>query len=225
MPRLPIPKNRLSAKNRPVKFEVEIGGQKLGGTSEDIYQARRRYVRAGERYEKQAAKETGAAADRLRALAEANYKTALSMYENEQAAAKFAEKHNLPTPKKPLSEGARSRLVEESSSALESVRKDPRRRRELEARELMRGPVGSRIMAATKDIWYDPTAEKQDMALAYRRIEQAFGADSMAGVIKKFEDELGDELYQQPKDFETISDSPSTIRAARLARKVMRNAK
>lgn len=226
MPKLPklTPKTR---KNRPAKIEIDVGGQKFSGSSEDIYQARRRYTRAGERYEKQAAKETGAQAERLRLLADDNYKRALATYENKEAQARFAAKHNLPVPKKTLGEGALSRLVSDSSDALESVRRDPERRRKLEAKTLMRGPVGSRIMAATKDIWYDPNAAVQDMSLAYRKIMQTFGVTSMEDVIKRFQDEMGEDLYKDVSDDgeRYARDSQYTIQAQELARQIMRDAK
>lgn len=189
--------------------------------------ARRRYERAGERLEQQAAKESGTAAERLRQLAEENYKKAVALYDDKKAQARFAAKHEIATPKKSISEGGASRLIDESANALESARQDPARRRELETREIMRGPVGSRIMAATKDIWYDANAPKQDMALAYQKIMHAFGANSMADVIKRFEDELGEDLYKEPasEGDRYKRDSPITIQAEKLARRVMRDAK
>lgn len=202
MPRIPLP--------RP---------KKKGDVS---YNARRRYIRAGERLEKQAAKETGAAAERLRYQAQQNYEKALSLYENERDQRRFAEKHDLAIPKRKIDEEKRKSRISESFKKLESNIRSPELKSDQEARELLSSKIGSRIYAATKDIWMGETGEF-NQAEINQQIMDAFGAKSMSEVIKKFEDELGEDLYKEPKSLERYDEVVAV--GKRLARSIKRNAK
>lgn len=174
---------------------------------------------------KQAEKETGTAAERLRAQAETNYANAARLYEDESALARFRAKHDLPDVEIATGE-EREFLQRASEFTKESILSDSAIRSELEARELLRGPVGRRIYSATRDLWYDESKKVQDPSTFDQKIMDAMGVNSMSEVIDKFEKEMGEQLYNS-EDFESDrpSDSPRAVLAAKFARRFIFNAR
>lgn len=193
--------------------------------SDDAYNARRRFERRGDRLMKQAEKETGTAAERLRAQAESNYANAARLYEDESALARFRAKHDLPEVEIATGE-EREFLQRASEYTKESMLDDSAIRSELEARELLRGPVGRRIYSATRDLWYDESRKVQDPSTFDQKIMDAMGVNSMSEVIDKFEKEMGEDLYKTD-DIESNrpSDSPRGVLATKFARLFKANAR
>lgn len=144
---------------------------------DDVYNARRRFKRAAERYERDAAKASPIEAARLKKQAE---------YMRSQAELTYKGKDNAVRMEK---------RIKYSFSTLEGARKDVGKRRDIEAHELMKTDIGAKIYGATVSIWQDSKYSNRDVALM-----EYFGVSDLMGVIEKFESEFGEKLYS--KDFE-----------------------
>lgn len=161
--------------------------------SDDAYNARRRFKRAAERYERDAAKASPIEAARLRKQAE---------YMRTQAELTYKGRDNATHMKK---------RIKDSFSTLEGARKDVGKRRDIEASELMKTDIGAKIYGATVSIWQDSKYADRDVALM-----KYFGVTDLMGVIEKFEAEFGEKLYS--KDFEpNLKPSEALALAAILA--------
>lgn len=194
--------------------------------ADSTYNARRRFTRRAERLEKQAATESGAAAERLRIQAEDNYKKAMELFDSKEKQKEFAQKHGIEFTEKDTSAARREHLLQESVKRLESNLTDPTARRESEAREVLNSKVGSRIYAATRDIWIDYIDEEgkghiDNRAMIERRIMDEFGVDSMAEVIDMFEKELGEKLYKDPDESARYDEVVSAAKV--MMRRISRN--
>ena len=151
--------------------------RKTDRPADKIWNARRRYNRAAERYERDALTASPAEAARLRKQAE---------YMRQQS--------ELLRKGKDTASGRKKR-VQASFSTLEGTKKDVGKRRDIEAREIMNTNVGAKIYGATVSIWQDSPYANRDVALM-----EYFGVTDLMGVIEKFEAEFGEKLYSD--DFE-----------------------
>lgn len=160
--------------------------RKSGYTSDEIRNARRRFARQAERYEKQAAQASGIEASRKRQLARTSLEKAISLYDdptkagqNNKAMRGLINRLNPRIASKSLSDAQQKAAVRESSSFLASAFKDPEKRSEREAEILMSGDAGNYIYAATSDIWEG----KENYPIRDQLIMEHFGVESMAEVI------------------------------------------
>lgn len=161
--------------------------------SDAVYNARRRYRRASERYLKKAQQATGNEQKRYMQLANTSIEKAISLYDdptkaqNNSAVKRLSRQLNPKVRKKKLSEREQKSLV--SQSFLTKERKSKEERRQDEAAILMSSDVGNSIYAAMSDIWQgEPYANRDDLILDY------FGAESMADIIEMLV-EAGIDLY------------------------------
>lgn len=149
-----------------------------------VYNARRRYARQAERYERQSRTSSGIEASRYEKLAQTALEKAMRLYDDPAKAAKnttisrLASALNPRTSSKPASDALRQRLIRESTSATVGAFSDDESRREEEARILLQGSVGQRLYAALSEVWGDVDYSSRDQA-----IMDAFGASSMADVL------------------------------------------
>lgn len=141
--------------------------------SDDVYNARRRMKRQAERYRKQAASTSPGKAARLQQQAKYLESQAQRLYKGADTPAR------------------QKKLIAESYSTLEGLKKDKAKRRDIEAREIMKTNAGKRIYAATTSIWEDSDYPTREQALI-----EYFGVDDLMGVIELFEEKLGGALYE-----------------------------
>lgn len=131
------------------------------------YNARRRLKRQAERFEKQALSAEGSAKKRMESLAESLREAASRTYKREDGT------YDL----RALAQGrdlfARYTMQEERQADI-----------------LMRSHIGSRIYAATVDVWKGLSYDEREAALW-----EEFGVSSNADLIKLLEKELGEEFY------------------------------
>ena len=186
--------------------------------SDEVYNARRRYVRKAERYMKQADNSYGASRERYIVLAKREAEKALSTYDKEpsfQKLSKGLQRVALETDAqfaKPANDAQRQKLVSRSKRALESNIED---RREYEGRAIMSSSIGSRIIAALEPIWRDyasinPETGKTEIDWSeaskaiFEHMSQQTGkpVSDWLGVIEAFEQnpEIGADLYKDPKN-------------------------
>ena len=193
---------------------------------DDATIARKRYYRASERYLKQASQTTGATSAKYRQLARQAFDDALSTYDpaNTQRYSKPIQKlaqefgYDLERERRlPEEEGARNRelsrrarqqerlVSDRSGDILSETLSDPEKRRELEAKNLLRSSeIGRRIIGAYVDVWKedatftDPETglEKVDTKKIFQIMFKYFNVDNVADLIEKVEDEVGESLYQ-----------------------------
>lgn len=162
--------------------------------SDEAYNARRRFRRAAQRYEKKAAKSSGAEKARYEFLAQEKTKKALETYaegkEPKGEMGRLAEKYAGGYKREKQSIG---QLIAESLK--ESIKDKIHSREEMANTILQSGNVGSRLFAGLIDIWQD--------AENYKGREQAilehFGAKDMLEVIEMLE-EAGIDIYTAPDD-------------------------
>lgn len=147
--------------------------RKTDRPADKIWNARRRYNRAAERYERDAMTASPVEAVRLRKQAE---------YMRQQS--------ELLRKGKDTASGRKKR-VQSSFSTLEGVKKDVGKRRDIEAREIMKTNAGKRVYAATTSIWEDSEYSTREQALI-----EYFGVTDLMGVIELFEEKLGGALYE-----------------------------
>ena len=153
---------------------------------DDIYNARRRYVRQAKRYENEATKaSTPIEAGRLRKLGARALEKAINTYQDPKKAnlsKPIMELQKTLSVEKPLrnpSESYRNTLIEESKSANVKGMSESERK-ESESSAILTGQVGRRVFGALEDVWKD----KEDREQA---ILDYFGADSMMDVIEAIE--------------------------------------
>lgn len=138
--------------------------------------ARRRFNRAAERYEKIASSTSGTTAERYETLASRARTQAQSL------------KANLDVQKQ-------IDLINESRETLQSRRSDEFQRGEMEAGEILRSPIGSRIFAGTKEIWENAPEETR-----LRALRDHFGVKSNMELIEKIEQITDGKIYADPEN-------------------------
>lgn len=136
--------------------------------------ARRRFRRSAERYEKMASSTSGTTAERYETLASRARTQAQSL------------KANLDVQKQ-------IDLINESLETLQSRRSDKFQRGEMEAGEILRSSIGSRIFAGTKEIWENVPEESR-----LQTLRDHFGVKSNMELIKKIEEITGGKIYADP---------------------------
>lgn len=188
-------------------------------TSDEVYNARRRYTRKAERYMKQADSSYGASRERYIELAKREAEKALSTYDKEpsfQKLSKGLQRVALETDAqfaKPANDAQRQKLISRSRRALESNIQD---RREYEGRAIMSSSVGSRIIASLEPVWrqyaeYNPKSKKYGIKnwdevapKIFEYMSEVTGKEitDWMGVIEAFEQnpEIGADLYKDPKN-------------------------
>lgn len=189
---------------------------KRNAKNDATYNARRRYSRAAIRNLERAEQSSGATAARYRQLAKTNYEAAIALYGDKLPSRRSermqrledefdfdAELRNRPN---------KDRLIERSMNTLETSLNDVNTRREQEARALLNdSTIGSRILGGLVDVWRDKalvTDEKGLEKIDNKKIVPAlldyFKVDSLADVIAKLEDAIGEDLYSLKGDAENI---------------------
>ena len=163
---------------------------------DDLYNARRRLKRRAQRLEKAAATESDAAVKaRLEAETSSLYEEAAAGYIVDRDRQRFVNSKGLQGYKVTADQWSaqkRQAYISESKRQLEGSMQNDDQRRYRTAKTLMKSPVGRRIYAATVDVWRDYEYSDRDSA-----IMDFFGVDSMADVIDMFEEELGEDLYEE----------------------------
>lgn len=169
--------------------------------SDDVYNARRRFTRRAERLISAANNESDVnVASRLKAEATSLLEQAAAGYESQRDKQAFLNKYGITGYKVPISQTSpeKQRAYEYlSRRQLEGRLQDADIRRDRSAKNLLSSAVGRRIYAATANIW-----RGRDYYTRDELIMDFFGVDSMADVVRIFEDELGADLYDKPEDFE-----------------------
>lgn len=136
--------------------------------------ARRRFRRAAERYEKMARSTSGTTAERYETLASRARTQAQSL------------KANLDIQKQ-------IDIINESLETLQSRRSDKFQRGEMEAGEILRSSIGSRIFAGTKEIWENVPEESR-----LQTLRDHFGVKSNMELIEKIEEITDGKIYADP---------------------------
>lgn len=183
--------------------------------ADSTYNARRRYYRAAERNLKKAESESGATAARYRQLAQQNLENAVATYgENvdpskvskpiKELSQKLDFNINLVNTESRLTtKRDKEKIVRRSKSVLESNLQDEDVRREQQARALLNNEaIGTRIIGGLVDVWKDAATytdekgfEKVDNKKIFPAIMEYFGVDSMAAVIDRLEEVIGEDLF------------------------------
>lgn len=136
--------------------------------------ARRRFRRVAERYEKMAISTSGTTAERYKTLASRARTQAQSL------------KANLDVQKQ-------IDIINESLETLQSRRSDKFQRGEMEASEILRSSIGSRIFAGTKEIWENVPEESR-----LQTLRNHFGVKSNMELIEKIEIFTDGKIYADP---------------------------
>ena len=183
---------------------------------DSVYNARRRYTRQAERYEKMATQASGIQAGRYQALARTSLEKAIALYDDPkkaQAHKGIAAMSQRLQPRKPLrklSDKGRKSLMQKSYGALQrgTSQEAQEQRRDDEAEAILSSEIGHRIYAGLQDIWEDAGYENRDQA-----IMDYYGFDSMMDVIEALED-AGIDLYADPESLERYDEIRSAIELA-----------
>lgn len=192
---------------------------------DEIYNARKRLAREGLRYLEKSQKGEGVRAARNRVLAEQRLKQALSTYDpDQQKRGKYLAEIrklsqglniNLTTEVEQVTRlrgKQRQEAIQRSYKALEGAKRDSEIRRENEAQAILNNPaIGSRIYAGLVSVWREEakvTDEvgrvKVDNDKINELLMKYFKTDSLAGVLDKLEQSIGDRLYDMSGDRDTI---------------------
>lgn len=196
-------------------------------TGDTAYNARRRYYRSAERYMKQAEATTGATAARYRELARQDLDYALRTYDK-STKQDFAKPIKKLAGDLGIDLGEERRKIQERSDEYQQklrekaidVSKSSRSARALvtqraeiesaqlredEARAVLNSPIGQRIIGGTVEIWQEAatvqvneTETKIDKAKILPELFKYFKVDSLAGLLEKVEEIVGDTLYKNP---------------------------
>lgn len=179
---------------------------------DNAYNARRRYYRSAERNLKKAEESSGASAARYRAVARQDLENAFATYDSSAPKQKISEPiRNLASKMGIDLEGQRSKFIaatpkqreqaiSRSEIALESSKQNDAIRREYEAYALVnQTSIGRRIIGATVDIWRDTATDLETGMIDRSKIIPAlfdyFNVNSLADLIDKIEDMVGEALY------------------------------
>ena len=176
---------------------------------DDIYNARRRFTRAAERYEKKARSATGTLEGKYKALAREELKNALATYEKPPGAKKFlelAEKLDVDLSFSKPTTDKRSRLINASMESLESTLDDVDFRRDREANAILNSNVGHRIYGGLANVWSGKSGDINELIMRH------FGVDSMADVIERIEAEI--DIYADPEKTEKYDEIKAAIELA-----------
>lgn len=182
----------MAGKSRKFKAGATSGVRKK---SDEVYNARKRFTRAAQRYEKKARQTSGTLSEKFRELARIELRNALSTYEKKpeaKAVKRLQESLGVEYETRKPSEQRREYLIKRSLETTETTITSATERREREAKALLSTNIGKRIYAGLVSVWKGA----DDINAA---IMEKFGVDSMADVIEKIEAQVniyadGDEL-------------------------------
>lgn len=204
--------------------------------------ARKRFYRKSESYLKQAAKATGATAERYRQLARLSLDDALKTYSrsttqdfskpikaiaSELGVDLGEERRKIQSRSKEAEEKIRGELIDlkretpKSARALRSRDIQAEELREEEARAILNSPLGRRIIGSTEDIWRDKatveTAQgvKIDKTKILPALYEHYKVDNLANLLDKLQNIAGENLYKQP-DSEVMYESVKLTIAKRV---------
>lgn len=184
-------------------------------TGDDATNARKRYARQANNYLKQADNATSPAMkQRYQQLARQSAENALGTYSKDVPYTKMRKDvrevalrtgAEFPSVTDKRRESMRSALIDlegdTAKGALASKKRTTEQRREFEAKSLLSGHVGHRILGSLSEIWQGVT---DTIGNAKEQIESAIfdflGVDSWMGVIEKFEEVFGEDLYAEPEN-------------------------
>ena len=220
---------RIPRTTKPATRAASHAGKEKGDTS---YNARRRFVRAAQRNLDKAEETTGATAARYRNLAKQDLEKALQTYDKrtnqdfsrpiKDLAASLdvnlkESRQQLKQTKDALITKMRNTAISKSVLRLEESLTDSDIRSEEEAKIVFGSPVGQRIVGGLVEKWREPATETYEEGgelktrinkrKMWEAIYEYFGTDSLAEILKKVEEELGESLYRQgDKDeiYETV---------------------
>lgn len=188
---------------------------------DDTYNARRRYVRAAERKLKQAMKETGAIAERLKFQARENLEKAMKTYDEKTTQQMSKQMRDLAEQlgvdiqtgreqlkkvgetRPDLIEKSRQKIIDESTNVLEGAFATPEERRQAEARAIFRNEtISSRILGGLVDVWRDEATvtdglgrSKIDNSKILPALFSYFNVDNLADLLDKIQDIVGASLF------------------------------
>ncbi len=183
-------------------------------SSDDAYNARRRYYRSAQRNFKKAEKSSGANAARYRAIARQDLEDALSTYDPNAPKQKIskpirdlAQKFNIDIEGQrgefiASTERERERAISRSEVVLESTLQNELIRREREAYAVLNEPsLGRRIIGGFVDIWRDKATDYETGKIDKSKIIPAlldyFQVRNLADMLQKVENMIGDILYSE----------------------------
>lgn len=190
-------------------------------TSDDVYNARRRFARAAERNLEKAKETSGATSERYRQLARQNLESAIDLYDSKSLNRKSAQRIrqaagelgvDLEGAKADTGRANKLDVMSRSFSTLESNLADDNFRREQEARALLNDDrIGSRILGGLVDVWRDKATivdengiAKIDNAKIMPALFDYFGVENLADMLDKLEDSIGSKLYEMRGDADNI---------------------
>lgn len=181
---------------------------------DDVYNARRREVRAAQRYYDEANESSGATRKRNLMLAREHYERALETYapgnkqklsapirklgaelgiDTNKRRAEFEAKSEAAQKRElTLYEKKRKTFEERSLETLESNLKDTEYRKEKESKVLLNSIVGKRILAGLVDVWGEYAGDREAVT---KSIFDYLNVDNWSDVIAKIEKAVGDSLY------------------------------
>ena len=209
-------------------WKVYVMARAKRPTGDKAYNARRRYYRAAERHLNKANMLSGASAERERRLAEIQFRHALDTYDPEttqklskpmqRLANEFGidvqrqreqvqsvdEKKRAKTYEE-IRETRTQAIGEESKKARVKNQKDISVRREYEAQQLFsQQNIAHRILGGLVDIWNIPENRKPDGKIDRSKILPSlfehYKVNTMAELLEKIEQEVGDMLYGAGQD-------------------------
>lgn len=182
--------------------------------SDDVYNARRRFAREAQRYEKKASQASGMEAERYRTLARTSLEKSIALYDDPKKISGNSTIRNLTQKLNPrilsgkISDAGKKSLQRQSLRSLEGSKADEQARREYEAETIMSSDAGARIYAGLVSIWEDSDYADRDAAIL-----DYFDADSMADVLDMIE-ESGINLYEDADELYAYEDIRTSIELA-----------
>lgn len=190
-------------------------------TSDDVYNARRRFARAAERNLKKSKETSGATSERYKQLARQNLESAIDLYDSSSINRKSAQRIrqaagelgiDLEAAKSDTRRFNKLATMSRSMGTLEGNLADDNFRREQEARALLNDDrIGSRILGGLVDVWRDKATVVDDNGMAHIDNTQImpalfdyFGVDNLADMLDKLEASIGSKLYDMRGDADNI---------------------
>ena len=190
-------------------------------TSDDVYNARRRFARAAERNLQKSKETSGATSERYRQLARQNLESAINLYDSSSLNKKSAQRIrqaagelgiDLESAKANTGRSNKLDAMSRSFNTLEGTLSDVSFRREQEARALLNDDrIGSRILGGLVDVWREAATVEDDTGMAHIDNSKImpvlfdyFGVDNLADMLDKLEASIGSELYDMRGDADNI---------------------
>lgn len=175
--------------------------------SDPIYNARRRYRRAAERYIEKAEQAIGSERERFEILAKDAIENAIRTYEDKSkiqgAVKRVAERLGVTRPE-PVSEDRRAQLVGQSYESLASAPLD----KNAEAKRILKyGNIAGRFYGGLSHIWEDLPYSQRDKA-----IMEFFGVDNLLDAMDIIRNEWGINLYEAEDNTQKYREQKEQVR-------------